>query len=229
MAPIDSDPELNGFSGLLVLCRPEVVFSCPVEGVLTTPGIRRWELATSLSAQALPGLRQLAGRYPLHASSDLGILLGKLTTFDLVVVSPLSLNTLAKFALGIQDSFPSRLLISAAHAGLPILLDESTVPLGDSALHPHFVKIYRRYWQDLQSSTISGFRPETLLEAVDRLRRGRRALERKAPGTGRAVITRDEVREAYAAMTPLRVSRGALVTDLAREDAQALGVEIRFE
>lgn len=220
-----------------MILRPLLVCCCPEQHTKTEPlmelpavaGLAAWEVAISLSAQNRGLLRRMAPMARTFCAHEVDELIGGLGRFDLVAVSPLSLNTLAKFALGLRDSFPSRLLAAAAEQGLPILLDERSVPSAESSFNPHLIKIYRRYWEQVRSGTVREFRPERLGEAVAAIIRTRKAVERSAPAAGRAVITRDDVILAQAGLQPLRVPRGALVTDLAREEAAARGVSFEFE
>ncbi|HNW36338.1 MAG TPA: flavoprotein [Candidatus Ozemobacteraceae bacterium] len=215
---------------LLVCCHPEQR-SCAMspDELPAAPGLAPWEIALSASAQQDGMLRHMAalGRtFCAHESDDLLAGLGR---FDLVVVTPLSLNTLAKFALGLRDSFPSQLLATAAGLGLPILLDERGIPSADSTFNPHLIKVYRRYWEQVRSGTIREFSPDTFSTAVAAVIRTRRAVEHCIPAAGRSVITRDDVLLAQAALQPLRVPRGSIVTDLAREEAAARNVSFDFE
>ena len=223
--------------GTGMVLKPLLVCCCPEQNTDADPlielpaiaGLSPWEVALSFSAQSRGLLRRMAPLARTFCTHEADELIGGLGRFDLVAVSPLSLNTLAKFALGLRDSFPSRLLAAAAERGLPILLDERQVPTADSSLNPHLMKIYRRYWDQVRSGTVREFHPDRLSEAVAAVIRTRRAADRFAPTSGRAVITRDDVILAQAALQPLRVPRGAIVTDLAREEAAARGVSFDFE
>lgn len=215
---------------LLVCCHPE--HDVGVEPLMELPaiaGLAPWEVAISLSAQHHGMLRRMAPMVRTFCAHEAEELIAGLGRFDLVAVSPLSLNTLAKFALGLRDSFPSRLLAAAAELGLPILLDERAIPAADAALNPHLIKVYRRYWDQVLSGTVREFQPENLSTAVAVVIRTRRAVAQAQPATGRAVITRDDVIVAQSALQPLRVPRGSIVTDLAREEAAARGVSFDFE
>ncbi|HOT30174.1 MAG TPA: flavoprotein [Candidatus Ozemobacteraceae bacterium] len=220
-----------------MVLKPLLVCCCPEQGTEADPlvelpavaGLAPWEVALSLSAQARGLLRRIAPMARTFCAHEADELIGGLGRFDLVAVTPLSLNTLAKFALGLRDSFPSRLLAVAAERGLPILLDERQIPAADSSLNPHLMKIYRRYWDQVRLGTVREFHPDRLAEAVAAVIRTRQAVERAVPASGRAVITRDDVILAQSALQPLRVPRGAIVTDLAREEAAARGVSFYFE
>jgi len=228
--PNQHEPGCAPLKPLLVCCRPEPGRPTdPWEELPAVPGLSPWEVALSHSAQEAGLLRRLAPQARVFCSHEADELIGGLGRFDLVVVSPLSLNTLAKLALGLRDSFPSRLLAEAAGRGLPLLLDGRAVPAPDASFNPHLIKIYRRHWDQLLGGTIREFTPDTLAAAVAAVIRTRRAAERMVPATGRAVITRDDVLLAEAALQPIRIPRGALVTDLAREEAAARGISLDFE
>lgn len=218
-------------------CRALLVATAPVHtdpvlrlAVESWPADVAWHGLLSHSAGARVTLAQAAratGIMHWWLSSEVEAALAALPGFDLVVALPLSLNTLAKLALGIDDAVPVRLLRAAIDAGKPVLLDLAAVPARDAtALNPHFVKIYRRYADDLCVGNVAGFSGGDLAERVRRWRAARRDGERVAQTTGRQVITRDEVVAAHRAMAPLVVRRGDLVTPLARDEAAALGVPI---
>lgn len=194
------------------------------------PGLAPWEAAVSHSAGEHGWVRVLAAHGPVYVAAEADRLLAGLERFDLLVVAPLSLNSLAKFALGLRDSFPSRVFGAMVDLGRPILLETTGLPRPDTRINPHYAKIYRRYWDTLNGGSIAGFTPDTFAIVIDRLARTRRALAGKPPSlAGRGVITRDDVLAAFQAMTPLIVPPGTLLTDLAREEAEARGVPIRFD
>ncbi|RCK80692.1 MAG: hypothetical protein OZSIB_3005 [Candidatus Ozemobacter sibiricus] len=222
--------ENTGLKPLLLCCRPEEGKIGPPDFLAGVPGLAPWEAAVSHSAVEHGWLRVLAARGPVFVEAEADRLLAGLERFDLLVVAPLSLNSLAKFALGLRDSFPARVFGAMADLGRPILLETSGLPRPDTRINPHYAKIYRRYWETLNGGSIAGFTPETFAAVIDRLVRTRRALAGQPPAlAGRRVITRDDVLAAYQAMTPLVVPPGTLLTDLAREEAEARGVPIRFE
>lgn len=215
---------------LLVCCHSEQHAETePLMELPAVAGLAPWEVAISYSAQRHGMLRRMAPSARTFCAHEADELITGLGRFDLIVVFPLSLNTLAKFALGLRDSFPSQLLAAAAELGLPILLDDRAIPAVDSSFNPHLIKIYRRYWEQVRGGTVREFQPEHLSAAVAGLIRTRRAVERAGPATGRSVITRDDVILAQSALQPLRVPRGSIVTDLAREEAAARGVSFDFE
>lgn len=224
--PVAADQDLKP---LLVACFPEGGRFSPPEFPDGIPGLRPWEIALSHSSAERGWLRPLTTRWQVHCGHEADQLLARLSLFDLLIVAPLSLNSLAKFALGLRDSFPSRLFGAMVELGRPILLESTAVPRDDTLINPHFARIYRRYWDSVRGGTVEGFARDDLPAAVARLARSRRALHGRAPATGRSVLTRDDVLAAFQALQPLVVPRGALLTDLAREEAQARGVAIRFE
>lgn len=213
-----------------MVCRAEepVALAEPVQAL----GAARftWEFAVSRSAADAGQCRRVARQGRLLGETDLDTIVARLDLFDLVVVQPISLNTLAKAALGIQDSLPSRVIAAALAAGKPLFLDESCLLQATERLHPHLNKLYRRYWSDLIGGPVAAFTPDQLPDSLQNWLKRRRDVTRSAleSRSGRQVVTRDDVREAWQAMTPLTVPQGSLITDLAREEAAALGVVIRF-
>lgn len=222
---------VQGLLGLWVMCRSEQPESL-AEPVGSVGGLSvRWEYAVSRSAAETGGIRQAGRRGRTYGTHDLETLLNRIGLYDLVVVQPLSLNSLAKMALGIRDSLPTALLQAALNAGKPIFLSRAAIDGAAAVVHPHLGKLYRRYWNDVVDGTVAAFAPDSLGDTLEAWFRRRRELTRSVSGrqSGRAVITKDEVREAWQAMVPLVVPRDSLLTDLAREEAAALGVVVRFE
>lgn len=211
---------------LVLCCLPEHGQQ-PDEALASLPALFRCpEVALSHSAQQRGWLRNLAGDYPVYCSTDLERLLLKLATYDLLLVNPLSLNTLAKFALGLRDSFPAELLWQFSLLGKPILLAEEVLPSESSAMNPHLVRIYRQHWQNITGGSVSGFTQADLEEKTTRLVRAR-AIEKGQPLTGtRVFITRDDIVAAADQLAPLRVPANAIITDIAREEAAARNVVI---
>lgn len=228
MTMADQQAQPNLLKPLLLCTGAEDGALPALERLFATPGLDGWEIAVSHSSRERGRLPLLARRAPVFLESEADRLIARLGLFHLLVVSPLSLNTLAKFALGIRDSFPSRLLWAAAEAGMPVLLDETSIRQGLDLANPHLAKVYRRHWEHVCGGTTAAFRPDSFAESVAGLIRRRRAIEQKAPLEGRGVVTRDDVVAAHRAMTSLRIQRGTLVTDLARDEAAALGVTIEF-
>jgi|GEM_PF-747580 len=214
---------------LLVACFPEGGLFFFPDFAVGIAGLAPSEIALSHSCQEHGLLRPLAAKWKIHTESEADLVLARIGLFDLLIVAPLSLNSLAKFALGIRDSFPSRVFGAMADCGKPILLESSCIPRDDALLNPHYSKIYRRYWDSVRIGAVSGFSRDGFDSVIFGLNRSRRAILGRPAVGGRAVLTRDDVLDAFKAMQPLFVPRGALLTDLAREEAVARGVPINYE
>lgn len=211
---------------LVLCCLPENGQQ-PYEALTSLPSLfAQPEIALSHSAQQRGWLRSLAGDYPVYCQADIERLVLKLTTYDLLIVNPLSLNTLAKFALGLRDSFPAELLWQYSQLGRPILLAEDSLPDDSSAMNPHLVRIYRQHWQTVTGGSVSGFKPDNVAELAARLVRARTVAKGLPPAGSRVFITRDDIIAAADLLEPLRVPANAVITDIAREEAAARGVVI---
>ena len=211
---------------LVLCCRPETEQQ-PHEALASLPTLFAYpEIALSHSAQQRGWLRSLAGDYPVYCQPDLERLVLKLASYDLLIVNPLSLNTLAKFALGLRDSFPAELLWQFSQLGRPILLSEDALPDDSSAMNPHLVRIYRQHWQTVTGGSVSSFKPDNIAEMAARLVRARTVAKGQAPVGSRVFITRDDIIAAADLLEPLRVPANAVITDVAREEAAARGVVI---
>ncbi len=214
---------------LLLCCGTERRDYDSPEKVAEHPFFQNIEVALSESSFEKGFFRKISGKLPVYLSSDCEGILQRLGLFDLVIASPLSLNTLAKFSLGIRDSFPSKILGAAVDKGIPLMLDSSEVPGSDSGLNPHFIKIYRRYWDNLLIGSIKGFAWEKFSETASAIIRQKRQESGIKAVPGRCVITRDDVLAAKDGIGILKIPRNSLVTDLAREEALRWGVNIEFE
>ena len=187
------------------------------------------DYAVSWSAQQHGWLRTLAMRHRVFCQADCESLVLRLNSYDLLIANPFSLNTLAKFALGLRDSFPAEILWQFAALGKPVLLAETCLPDAQKQMNPHLFRIYRNYWQTLTSGTVSGFNPENLSEIATRMIRARAAASRQPLAGSRLFITRDDIIAASASLEPLRLPAGSIVTDAAREEADARNVIIFIE
>ena len=211
---------------LLLCCLPEMGQQ-PDHALASLPPIfSRAEIALSYSAQQRGWLRSLAGTCKVYCQADAERLILKLATYDLLIVNPLSLNTLAKFALGLRDSFPAELLWQFSQLGRPILLSEEALPDDSSAMNPHLVRIYRQHWQTVTGGSVSGFNSENLAEKAARMIRAKSVIKGQPIAGARVFITRDDVIVASESLEPLRVPSNAVITDVAREEAAARGVII---
>lgn len=211
---------------LLLCCLPET--SQPPHQALESlpPLFARPEVALSHSAQQRGWLRSLAGDYPVYCQADAERLILKLNTYDLLIANPLSLNTLAKFALGLRDSFPAELLWQFSQLGKPILLSEEAMPDDSTAMNPHLVRIYRQHWQAVTGGSVCGFTDDNIAEKAARMVRAK-AVSSQQPVVGaRIFVTRDDVIAASDSLEPLRVPGNAIITDVAREEAVARNVVI---
>lgn len=218
----------NKLKALLLCCFPETgKFDFPpfLAGIAE---ISEWQIAISHSARERGLLAVFASKWHVFCDTEEEEMLGKLSGYDLLVACPLSLNTLAKFALGIRDSFPSKILGSAVDLELPILLDSEPVRKADSLMNPHLVRIYRKHWSDVRVGAVAEFSRDDLSQSLAGLIRGRKALTR-CVSQERVVITRDDVIAASQALKPLILPRAAIITDLAREEALKRGVNFEQE
>ncbi|MFA6749419.1 MAG: flavoprotein [Candidatus Riflebacteria bacterium] len=217
---------------LLLFCRPEDSSVAQKALEFDLPSVyEKADVAVSNSARQYGWLRPLAMKYRVFGAGDFENLALKLDIYDILLVNPLSLNTLAKLALGIRDSFPSELLFRFAELGKPILLSEAMLPTGDSDLNPHLIKVYKRYWDSVIGGTVSSFNEDNLAEKTVKIIRARFALSKTAApvSQGRVFITRDDIIAACESLEPLKVPYGSVITDIAREEALARGVSIVFE
>ncbi|HPT46646.1 MAG TPA: hypothetical protein PLM07_12185 [Candidatus Rifleibacterium sp.] len=227
-------PDMQTQTGQPTTLRPLVLFCLPEErriaaeaAEFTLPALFATpDYALSWSAQQQGWLRNLAMRSRVYCQGDCENLVLRLNSYDLLIANPFSLNTLAKFALGLRDSFPAELLWQFAALGKPILLAETCLPDNQSSMNPHLFRVYRNYWQTLNSGTISGFTPDNLSEIATRLVRARAAAARQPFAGSRLFITRDDIIAAAASLEPLRVPSNAIITDIAREEAEARGIVI---
>jgi hypothetical protein len=222
-------PEYPRLKPLVMVCYPEGAELYAADAPPESPVFSDMEIAVSDSGCRRGLLRRFAGRFPTHSPAESEALLARLNLFDLVLFAPLSLNSLAKCALGIADSLPSRLFAAAQILGKPILLDGSVVPATDSAMNPHLMKVYRRHWENIRGGTVREFSPENLPAVLAGILRGLRAPESLPVPGGRSVITRDDVLAARDCLGPLKIPRGAIVTELARETARELGIHFDVE
>lgn len=211
---------------LIISCLPETEKFVSPADLCVDPIFSKPDIAISYSAQQRGWLRSLAAEYRVFCQTDCESLTLRLNSYDLIVVAPLSLNTLAKFALGIRDSFPAELLWQFSSLGKPILLNEDCLPDEQQSMNPHLTKIYRRYWQTLTSGTVAGFKPENLSERAQKLVRAKMVANRQPALSARIFITREDVIMAAESLEPMRIPGNAIVTDVAREEALARDVII---
>ena len=211
----------------MLFCLPEKPEAAAPAIELELPAVfTRPDYALSVSAQQHGWLRKLAINNRVFCAPDCENLVLKLNSYDLLIANPLSLNTLAKFALGLRDSFPAEILRQFSELGKPILLSESCLPDEKTAMNPHLVKVYRRHWQTVTGGTVCGFSPDNIAEMATKMIRARAAAARQPLVGGRVFITRDDIISASESLEPLRVPYNAIITDVAREEAENRGVVI---
>lgn len=216
-----------------VTLKPLIVSCLPESGSFTSPAdlcmgslFVKPDIAISYSAQERGWLRALANDFRVFCQTDCEHLTLRLNSYDLMIVAPLSLNTLAKFALGIRDSFPAELLWQFSCLGKPILLGEECLPDEKQSMNPHLTRIYRQHWQTVIGGTVAGFNDDNLSEKAQKLIRAKMVASRQPIASERVFITRDDVIVAAESLEPMRVPGNAIVTDMAREEASARGVII---
>jgi hypothetical protein len=216
---------------LILFCQPERNFIAqeaveqPLPQFLLEP-----HFAVSRSARQRGWLQPLALKHRVFCEADLESLTLKLELYDLLIVSPLSLNTLAKLALGINDSFPTRVFFDFAALGKPIFISEACLPTEPAEMNPHLQRVYKTHWEALISGTIASFNYDNLETKIVKAVRAQATAQKQINlSTGRHFVTKDDIIAAADALAPLKVPYGTIITDLAKEEAQARNVSIIFE
>ena len=228
MMATDKDSTNLKLKPLIIYCCPEAEVYFPVEDFNFPAFFDRPEVALSYSAEQKGWARLLNQNHKTHVSANAESFLLKLNTFDIFIVFPLSLNTLAKFALGLQDSYPCRILHKAAQLGKPVLLNDQFLPENESSMNPHLIRVYRQHWETVTSGTIAGFNFENLEQIAAKILRNKTSNNNSLlhDQSNREFITRDDILVAAESLGPLKASRNAVITDLAKETAEELGVAI---
>lgn len=225
-----SQAEAGSCRGLWVVTAPEGTDVAVRLATEPRPPGWTWQALASDSVGRRWSVRQLQGASGIAdwaLAGEVEAVLAALPGFDLIVFCPLSLNSLAKIALGIADAAPARVALAAMTAGQPLLLDLAAVPARDQAgMNPHLIKVYRGHADRIIGGRVAGFAPGELAEACRRFDATRRRIDRLAVSAGRTVVTRDDVIAAHLALQPIRLRPGDLLTPLARDEAAALGVPI---
>lgn len=167
----------------------------------------------------------------VYNHSEIEKVLLKADVYDLLIVAPLSFNSLAKFSLGLQDSAPTYIFSKFVQLGKPVLLETSHISTSLKNVNPYFIKIYKKYLQDLIGGTITEFKISNFSMFVDKIVKQRRNIitQKKILESTRNVITKEDVINAYNAMMPIIVNSKAIITPLALEEAERLGVEVKYE
>ncbi len=216
---------------LILFCQPEQTsiaqqaLEYHLPAFLTEP-----HYAVSESARKKGWLHPIAKQYRTFCAADLENLTLKLELYDLLIVNPLSLNTLAKLALGIVDSFPTKIFNEFATLGKPIFLCESSLPTEQTEINPHLHKIYKTHWENLMSGTITGFNEKNLELKIVKAVRSKTTAQKQISLSGtRVFVTKDDIITAAESLHPLKVPYGSIITDLAKEEALVRNVTIIFE
>lgn len=213
---------------LIIYCCPENGQFYPIEMSDMPAFFEKPEIAISYSSEKKGWARRLGFDFKVHTGNSLESFRLKLNTFDIIIAYPLSLNTMSKFSLGIQDSFPTALLSESAALGKPILLNDQFIPSLESHLNPHLIRTYRNHWNRLLSGTIKGFNLDNLAEIAVKILRNKSSKAKVSPFAGRTIITREDIILAADSLEPLTIPSNAIVTDLAKEEAAARGVVLLY-
>ena len=188
-----------------------------------------FDIAVSSSAQEAGFLNKLSGFRHYFCATDKSKLLLQINSYDFVITFPISLNTLAKFALGLRDSFPSEVLAVAAEIGKPILLFEKVMDFVESFANPNLKRIYKNHWTNIIGGNIASFNLENLSERLVRLMRAKQNNAKIKIDGARTFITKEDIILASESLAPLKIPSNAIVTDVAKEEANLRGVVIIVE
>ena len=214
---------------LVISCYPENGgFFDPADLVFPSV-VESFDIAISSSAQDFGWLNKLSGFKNFYCATNSKKLKLKINSFDFILVYPLSLNTLAKFALGIRDSFPSEILATAADISKPILLFENAIEYAEQCANPNFSRIYKNHWNNIIGGSISSFNHDNFDKKLTRLIRAKQNNAVINTDGTRTFITKEDIILASESLEPLRVSSSTIITDVAREEAAIRGVVIIVE
>jgi len=214
---------------LIVCCYPENgVFLDPAD-IIFPSVVTTFDVAVSSSAQDYGWLKKMSGYKNFYCDSDKKKLILKINSYDFMLAYPLSLNTLAKFTLGIRDSFPSEILAAYADICKPILLYENAITYIDECANPNFKRIYKNHWNNILGGSITSFNLENLDKKLNRLIRAKQNNAIVKVVGARSFITKEDIILASESLEPLKVSSSTIITDVAKEEAVIRGVEIIVE
>jgi hypothetical protein len=151
---------------------------------------------------------------------------------EVVLVAQLTRTTLARIGLGSGDSFASTLVLNALWAGKAVVVARDGVDpdlaARDGAGTPDapraLVRLYEEYLDRLEACGCHIIPAARISETVVSLLTGREP-SRERPLQSRRVITEEDVRRAARRGESVDVTR-AVVTPLARDAAQELGVDL---
>jgi hypothetical protein len=186
-------------------------------------------------------MRQLPQGSVLHGSScekELGTSIAPCLGLAMPTVS---LNTAAKVARGLDDSIPSFILTTMLAQAKPVFVARSLPALAaDLAAAkpnapPAFIRTVEDHWHRLQALGVQFIDAPRLASAVTEafhvpVNETPERLARTRPSPKRHFVTAEDVwRVAARGGSELAHPRDAVVTDHAREAAQAKGIELRPE
>ena len=194
---------------------------------LPSSGFQTPDIAVSESGCDNGYLRILAKDYRVYSVADKSELFLRLNSYDMMIVYPLSLNTLAKCALGISDSFPSQLFFNFAQLAKPILISDEHIPDVKDSMNPHLIKTYKKHFDNLLCGTISSFNQDNIEKKAAAILRNQQ--KPNPMSSSKTFITKEDIISASQSLQPLIIPYGSVVTDLAFEEAEKLAVTIQYQ
>lgn len=188
-----------------------------------------------------PAAKETIGEERLRREGGISEVLGPdsgVSLWDLVdrseplLVAQLTRTTLAKVTLGLGDSLAAALALNTLWAGKPVVVARDGVDPDLAARDPEtaadapleLVRLYAGYLARLEAFGCNVIQADRIADTVLTLRSGRETRTER-PMASRRVITEEDVRRAARRGESINVTR-AIVTPLARDVAQDLGVEL---
>jgi pyruvate/2-oxoglutarate dehydrogenase complex dihydrolipoamide acyltransferase (E2) component len=151
---------------------------------------------------------------------------------DIVLVAQLTRTTLARIGLGLSDSLPSSVVLTALWDGTPVVVARDGVDPDLAARDPEkaadapreLARLYAEYLTRVESFGCAVIAAEQIADTVLSMLTGREPRLERAMKQ-RRVITEEDVRRAARRGESISVAR-AIVTPLARDVAKEMGVEL---
>jgi len=151
---------------------------------------------------------------------------------EVILVAQLTRTTLARIGLGLSDSFASTLVLNALWSGKPVVVARDGVDpdlaardgAGAADAPRALVRLYEEYLDRLEALGCHVIPAARISDTVLSLLTGREPA-RERPLQSRRVITEEDVQRAARRGESIDVTR-AIVTPLARDAAQELGVDL---
>jgi hypothetical protein len=185
----------------------------------------RLEGLTSLTFRAITmgeAASALRGIVLMGDADDESATAARVESASWLMFPDLSDNALAKAVQGIADSLPTRALAQALGSGKACLLVETREAVSAVTGLDRLEKMRRL---ERRGATLAD--AAACVEALNRALAVSQGWGFAGAAGGRQLITADDVREAARrGMTQLSISAAAIVTERARDDARALGIEI---